>query len=531
MNDWLQRPSARLWLHGRRLASNRWAGMLIATLAVVGIVALSFVWPEVAEARVGGGQNFSTGGGFSGGGGRSGSGGGAGGEGELLFLLIWLVFEHPTVGIPVLVVVVVVFVIRGMMSRGSTRVVTRTHHHDDESWSSSQTRRSGIPGLRKLREQDPGFSMPVLLDYLQLLHRRSTEAAVSRDWLALAPFLTPGAREDLETAHRGVTEVRDVVSGGVTVMRIEFDKDIARIQVAFQSTRRETLADGSHRHVYVEEGWTVARQVGIVSKAPEEVVRMGCPSCGVAIDTDRSGKCRSCGTPITDGLLQWKGVRAAVQTRRAVTPPQIGWTSGGAEPSVHVPNVIDPDLGTEWRNFRGRHPDFNGEAFKRKVEGIYLNLQTSWSAGDWDHARPFVTDTLYQTLRFYLEQYTEHGLRNVLTDVRLDRQDVVKVQLDAWYEAITVRIYGTLKDSVQDASGEVIGGNPNADRQFSEYWTFLRAIGSGDAIKDTTSCPSCGAPLDRVSQAGICGYCESKITSGRFDWVLSRIDQPAVYRG
>ena len=28
-------------------------------------------------------------------------------------------------------------------------------------------------------------------------------------------------------------------------------------------------------------------------------------------------------------------------------------------------------------------------------------------------------------------------------------------------------------------------------------------------------------PLDRISQAGICGYCDSKITSGRFDWVLA----------
>lgn len=527
MRDTVQSWSGAVWLWVQR---HRGQLQIAAALLLLLGIAAALAWPELAEARVGGGQNFSTGGGggFSGGGGSS----GGGGDGELLFLLIWLLVEHPTIGVPVLIVVVVVFVVRGMMSRSGARHVSRTHHHDEpDAWRAAPERRSGIPGLDALRADDPGFSMPVLLDYLQLLHRRATEAAVTQDWAALEPFASPGAREDLTNAHRGVTEVRDVVTGGLYVLRVESDGQVFRLQVSFQSTRREAMGPAGSRHVYVEEAWTVVRRRGVTSKSPEEVVRMGCPSCGAAIDTDRSGKCRVCETPIVEGLLQWRAVRAAVTTRRKVEPPRIGWTTGGAEPSVHVPTIIDPELGSEWRSFRGRHPDFDPAAFKARVEGIYLNLQQAWSDSNWDLARPFVTDTSFQTLRFYLEQYTEHGLRNVLTDVRLDRQEVVKVQMDAWYEAVTVRIYGTLKDSVQDRSGSVVGGNPNADRQFSEYWTFLRAIGSGDATGGTTQCPSCGAPLDRVSQAGICGYCESKITTGRFDWVLSRIDQPQVYRG
>ena len=43
--------------------------------------------------------------------------------------------------------------------------------------------------------------------------------------------------------------------------------------------------------------------------------------------------------------------------------------------------------------------------------------------------------------------------------------------------------------------------------------------------------PCCGAPLDNVSQTGVCGYCDTKITTGDFDWVLSRIDQCEVYSG
>jgi hypothetical protein len=31
--------------------------------------------------------------------------------------------------------------------------------------------------------------------------------------------------------------------------------------------------------------------------------------------------------------------------------------------------------------------------------------------------------------------------------------------------------------------------------------------------------------------AGVCEYCQGKVTSGEFDWVLSRIEQDEAYRG
>jgi hypothetical protein len=31
--------------------------------------------------------------------------------------------------------------------------------------------------------------------------------------------------------------------------------------------------------------------------------------------------------------------------------------------------------------------------------------------------------------------------------------------------------------------------------------------------------------------AGVCGYCDAKITTGAFDWVLSRIEQDESYVG
>jgi hypothetical protein len=38
------------------------------------------------------------------------------------------------------------------------------------------------------------------------------------------------------------------------------------------------------------------------------------------------------------------------------------------------------------------------------------------------------------------------------------------------------------------------------------------------------TCPRCGAPI-ALTQIGECRYCKAAVTSGKFDWVVSRIDQ------
>ncbi|MBI5544310.1 MAG: hypothetical protein HY901_10500 [Deltaproteobacteria bacterium] len=40
-----------------------------------------------------------------------------------------------------------------------------------------------------------------------------------------------------------------------------------------------------------------------------------------------------------------------------------------------------------------------------------------------------------------------------------------------------------------------------------------------------------GDAPQQTNQAGSCEYCHAKITSGEFDWILSRIEQDDVYAG
>jgi hypothetical protein len=500
---------------------------VLVGLSIALVVAFAAI--QGADARVGGGDGFS-----SGGGGYS-SGGGGGGDGEILvdifILLLHLCIEYPAIGIPLLILFLAGVAIRflffdgGRPSYGSIGVTSNPY---DDFEPTRRRGRSG-PVLAPLLEADAAFSVPVFLDFAGLVYRRSMAATRTAEgssaWAALAPFVSDRAREQLLKAY-GQREVTDVILGATRLKTVQV-RNRHRIQVEFETNL--TTTNGQR---YERSTWWFGRDGGATSLPPDETLALGCPNCGNPVETTSMGLCTTCDSPITKGQLQWQVEGFDVQTERAVTPPKLSRTGGGKEPGVFEPTVFQDGLGSKLRAFRGRHRDFDTERFKQRVHDVYFALQKAWSANDWDDARPFVTDPLYQQLRFWIEGYRREGLRNQLTDIALHEVQIVKVSDDAWYESITVRILGSMKDATLNERGEVVSGNAEKTRTFSEYWTFLRASGTGaGSPKPADSCPSCGAPLDRIGSSGVCGYCDSKITTGRFDWVLSRIDQPEVYRG
>ena len=68
------------------------------------------------------------------------------------------------------------------------------------------------------------------------------------------------------------------------------------------------------------------------------------------------------------------------------------------------------------------------------------------------------------------------------------------------------------------------------ERAYTEYWTLIRGTHRRGPTRTDLACSNCGAPLD-VNMAGHCKYCSQKVTTGDFDWVLSRIEQDEVYAG
>jgi predicted lipid-binding transport protein (Tim44 family) len=494
--------------------------LLARIAAALAVAAASLFVADEAWARVGGGNTFSTGSGGSSGGGRS--DGGA----DLVWLLIRLVIEVPEIGIPLLIIAALCALYLFYQDSKTVRDIHRVVVHHP----SGRAGGGGASGWADLLARDPALSRPVLDDFLQLVYRRAYAAVGTKDWPALGPFVNDRARQAIEAPLQGAT-VDEVVVAAARVDAVQISPADARLTVRFTASRLERRG-GSAQRYYVEETWTFRRGADAHSLSPDATTRLGCPSCGAAVRCDPMGRCTHCGTAITAGQLQWQAVEARTEVHRLLDRPPVALTGAGADPSMFQPTVRDPALSVELRKLTARHPDFAPADFDRRARFAFIRLQEAWGAGRWQDARPFCTDTAWNTLRFWVERYAAVGLRNRTADVSVDRLEVVKVQQDAWYEAITVRVWASMRDWMEDAkTGEVVSGNATHAHKFSEYWTFLRATGSGAKSGDPSRCPSCGAPLDQVNAAGECGYCHTVVTTGKFDWVLTRIDQAEVYRG
>ncbi|MCB9791683.1 MAG: TIM44-like domain-containing protein [Alphaproteobacteria bacterium] len=492
--------------------------------ALLLLSAALLLFADEAFARVGGGQSFGGGGGSSGGG-YGGGGGGSGGGGALFRLLFWLCLEHPVIGIPLTILIIVV-VIKAQSNGGGRRY---SSHHPSPAQRAPRRRPMQQADLTALRERDPNFSELLLRDLIQLVFMRAHGERAGGDLGPVAPYLAPQVREAL--LARGPAHVDEVLIGDLTLQSLRVRGDTATFVAILTANMSEGEDAASARKMFVRERWTWSRRADTLSPGPEAMSRLACVNCGSPIDTTPEGLCQHCGTPIADGRLQWRVEQIELMERRPVRAPELQ-RGGGVEPGTDMPTVYDPNLSVETRALIGRHPDFSWSDFEQRVREVFLALQEAWASGRWERARPFETDPLFNAHRYQLAQYADAGLSNHGAEVTVRRVTPVKVSRDAYYESITVRIEAKMLDWTTNKDGDVVGGSRTQARVFTEYWTFVRAAGSGGSAKaDTQACPSCGAPLDRVDLGGICGYCDTRIVGGEQSWVLSTITQDQSYSG
>ena len=144
--------------------------------------------------------------------------------------------------------------------------------------------------------------------------------------------------------------------------------------------------------------------------------------------------------------------------------------------------------------------------------------------------RPFLSDALFTTQQYWISAYIAQRLRNVTEGARITNLELVKVASDAFYDAITVRLFATGLDYTVSDDGRHVSGSRTKQRAYSEYWTLIRGTNRKGPTRTDLACSNCGGPL-AVNMVGQCNYCKVKVTTGDFDWVLSRIEQDESYTG
>lgn len=455
--------------------------------------AVLLAWPAIVFARVGGGESY-------GGGGSSGGGGGGGGDGagELLYLLfrflLWLTIEHPVIGIPVDVVVLII-VIKWWRSKQTAPVVLRI--------STSST--AGKPSLDALKRFDPNFSEITFSDFCYSVYALAHYARGKGELARYAPYLSAGARNALQKQG---TDVRAVIVGSCNVVAfsgVDSAAVTATVQYESNITEGETA-------FYRKEQWVMERRRDILSPPPEKAKADHCLRCGAPLQTRTDGSCDYCGVKIESGAFQWYVCTITLLSRETRGPLL---TSNVPEQGTDRPTVYQPHM-----------PAFDAwDSFEQRVRATAQELQDAWTARDWERVRPLETENLFQMHRYWIDAYLRQNLRNIVDDFAVTKVEPVKITSDAFYEAITVRIFAQGRDHTDDAHGNVVGGSKTQLRRWSEYWTFIRTKITANA---TIPCPNCGASV-HAGATGVCSYCGGKITVGYFEWILSRIEQDESY--
>ncbi|MBA3765769.1 MAG: TIM44-like domain-containing protein [Acidobacteria bacterium] len=521
----------------RTLRTHARSLVLALFIACLMLMALA-PFASVVLARVGGGEGYGGGG-----------GGGSDDDGAIIYLifqivrlLIYLTIEYPAIGIPLDIIFIgsVIFYFYRRRSKKAT------------NWSSSNCADTSAPislgltpgqgaqnvsrELMHLRRFDPNFSEIIFTDFCYALYSRAQHARSTGKLDELSPYLSAEARAHLLARNpQNLREVAGIIVGAMRVANVGgLASQMVQISIEFETNYTEIVggqqggARPGQMTYYARELWQLERKRDVLSPPPAQSVALHCPRCGAALQKDTAGACAFCGARIQSGEFQWF-VRSINLLSREARGPLL--TSNVPEVGTDNPSIVQPSFANIRAYFEKSHLEFNWGEFEMRARMIFNELQAAWSSLDWERARPHETDNIFQMHRYWIEAYKRQNLRNMLDQCRIISMQPVKIMEDAFYNAITLRIWAEGYDYTIDSQGRIVAGSKSNLRRWSEYWTFIRNRNAKPQHARTDlSCPNCGAGL-KVNATGICEFCGGKITSGEFDWVLSKIEQDESYAG
>ena len=476
-------------------------------------------------ARVGGGDMF--------GGGGSGGGGGGDGDAGLLFYLIWLAIEHPTLGVPLLVIFGCYwFFRRHLEKKNRLPASAEANFRRNVHGALARTRLRVKSQMASVTQDDPNFSEILFLDFAQMIQVRLLEARGAEGNLeALRPFLDEGSFRELEALHKqskqGGRKIDSVIIGAIHLSNV-LDMGSAWSLSCSVELNYSEHESGKQQDWFARWQLNFERAKGVLSKGPEAIRTLGCPSCGSPLKLDVKGVCAYCDQAVSPGLFHWK-LRGAEELLREWRIDR-ALSLSGHELGSNFPTLFDPELDVSVRDFMMRYPGESLGRLKERAQEIFVRLQAAWTSGNWEQARAVESDRVYQVHLFWMDRYRSQGMRNVLEQVEVQDATLVKLDRDAFYEMATLRIRASMIDYTLRVD-ELVSGSKSQARVFSEYWTLMRRKGfEPGSDKAASQCPSCGAPI-KVTMNGRCAHCDAHLSSGQFDWTLAKIEQDEAYAG
>jgi predicted lipid-binding transport protein (Tim44 family) len=113
----------------------------------------------------------------------------------------------------------------------------------------------------------------------------------------------------------------------------------------------------------------------------------------------------------------------------------------------------------------------------QQFEQLLQTVQAAWSHQDLASLQAVATPEMVSYFADQLAAQTSRGVRNTVTDVKLEQGDLSEAWAENGREYATVAMRFSMVDVTRDSAGRVLEGDPARRTQATEVWTFVRAPG------------------------------------------------------
>lgn len=466
---------------------------------------------ELAFARAGGGDGFSSGGG----GGFSGGGGGGDGDGAglLLYPLLRLVFAYPLIGIPLLIVAAVVFY---RSSKGAQSAYISSTIRRGLAVGRAANAEEGLPGIR---QRDPAFDLDAFLGRCCGLLPPVQEAWSRQDMSPVRHVLSDGVfdRFALQIAMQKGSGIRNDMSHvrvlGSRLVGSASDRffDTLHVAVTAEAVDTTVALEGGRRLLgsgapeSFTEVWTFLRRPGAKTLAHPGLLEGHCPNCGTRLRLSTSITCEACQALINSGEYDW--VLTEITQMEVWSPHAVEQLQGVAE-------------------LRQRDPGFNPQAIEDRVSAIFWHHRAAEFFGSDEHLRAVA-------LPSFLEGEMKgwradgQGRHPFYADAAVGSVDLAEVLPDDGRDGMDrVRVFVQWSGhrELRQPSG-LLTPQWERSRLMRQEYVLARKCGVQSvqaAALTSLHCPGCGAP-QVAKQDGTCRYCGMPQNDGSTSWVLESV--------
>ncbi len=132
-----------------------------------------------------------------------------------------------------------------------------------------------------------------------------------------------------------------------------------------------------------------------------------------------------------------------------------------------------------FRQMKQSDPSFSEEALKETFQDLFFRVQVAWMNRSIEGGQDIVTGEMAEFFRTEFDAMKSKGKINRLENIAIRKVEPSEVWQEAGKEYVTVLFTANLLDyTLDEKTGQVVGGDKLNPVKFQEFWTFSRDIGS-----------------------------------------------------